>query len=62
MKLTSIKFRLNVWFVQIISVLLLAFGALNYVRTKTALQDSMVHQVDASLGRLGNSLPNSLWN
>ena len=62
MKLTSIKFRLNVWFVLIISVLLLAFGALNYVRTKTALQDSMVHQVDASLGRLSNSLPNSLWN
>jgi methyl-accepting chemotaxis protein len=62
MKFTSIKFRLNVWFVLIISGLLLVFGAFNYMKTKTKLQDSLTHQVDASLARLSNSLPNSLWN
>jgi methyl-accepting chemotaxis protein len=61
-KLTSIKFRLNASFVLIISVLLLAFGAFNYVKTKGALEESMSHQVDAALGRLGAGLPNSLWN
>jgi methyl-accepting chemotaxis protein len=62
MKFTSIKFRLNVWFVFIISTLLLAFGAINYVKTNAALEESVDHQVEATLSRLAGSLPNSLWN
>ena len=62
MKMTSIKFRLNVAFVLIISFLLLAFGAYNYVKTKKALEQSMQTQVSAALMRLSSSLPNSLWN
>jgi methyl-accepting chemotaxis protein len=62
MKFTSIKFRLNASFVLIISVLLLAFGAINYVKTRDALEDSMAHQTQATLSRLSASLPNSLWN
>lgn len=62
MKLTSIKFRLNAWFVFIISALLLAFGAFNYVKTKGELERSMEQQVEAALGRLSANLPNALWN
>ena len=62
MKTTSIKFRLNVLFVLIISILLLAFGAVNYVKTKATLETSADRQVEATLSRLGASLPNSLWN
>ena len=62
MKTTSIKFRLNFLFVLIISILLLAFGAVNYVRTKSALEASDDLQVQASLVRLAAALPGSLWN
>lgn len=62
MKMTSIKFRLNVLFVLIISTLLLAFGAINYVKTKDALEASADRQIQATLVRLAASLPNSLWN
>ena len=62
MKTSSIKFRLNVLFVVIISVLLLAFGAINYVKAKGKLEASMVQQVDATLVRLSASLPGSIWN
>lgn len=50
MKTSSIKFRLNVLFVVIVSALLLVFGAINYVKAKGKLEASMVHQVDATLG------------
>ena len=62
MKTSSIKFRLNVLFVVIISTLLLCFGAINYVKAKGKLEASMVQQVDATLGRLSVSLPGSIWN
>ena len=62
MKTTSIKFRLNFLFVLIISVLLLAFGAVNYVRTKNALEASDERQVQATLVRLAAALPSALWN
>jgi hypothetical protein len=62
MKTSSIKFRLNVLFVVIISVLLLAFGAINYVTTQGKLEAAMAQQVDATLGRLSASLPGSIWN
>jgi len=60
--MTSIKFRLNALFVLIVSVLLVAFGAINYIKTKGKLEASVAHQVDATLGRLGTSLPGSIWN
>ena len=62
MNSTSIKFRLNFFFVLIISVLLLAFGALNYFRTKASMENAMEQQIEAALGRLSTSLPNALWN
>jgi methyl-accepting chemotaxis protein len=62
MKMTSIKFRLNVLFVLIISVLLGAFGVINYVNTQAALKASEDLQVQATLSRLASALPNSLWN
>ncbi len=60
--MSSIKFRLNVLFVLIISLLLLAFGALNYFRTKTSMESAMEQQIEAALGRLSTNLPNALWN
>lgn len=62
MKTSSIKFRLNFLFVLIISLLLLAFGAVNYFRTKAALEASDNQQVEATLARLAVALPSPLWN
>jgi methyl-accepting chemotaxis protein len=62
MKASSIKFRLNFLFVLIISLLLTAFGAVNYVRTRNALEASDDQQVQATLVRLAAALPSSLWN
>ena len=42
--------------------MLLAFGAVNYFKTKAALETSADRQVAVTLSRLGASLPNSLWN
>ncbi|MDT8989394.1 methyl-accepting chemotaxis protein [Curvibacter sp. APW13] len=62
MSTSSIKFRLNLLFVVIVSVLLLVFGAVNYFRAKASLEASMQHQVDATLGRLASGLPGAIWN
>ncbi|MBK7001977.1 MAG: HAMP domain-containing protein [Rhodoferax sp.] len=62
MKTTSIKFRIYVLFVVIISGLLSIFGAISYNKTKTGLEASMNNQLDAALVRLSAGLPNSLWN
>lgn len=62
MKTSSIKFRLNVLFVLIVSGLLLAFGAINYSKTKSKLEESVAHQVDATLVRLSSNLPGAIWN
>ncbi|TXT33561.1 MAG: methyl-accepting chemotaxis protein [Comamonadaceae bacterium] len=62
MKTSSIKFRLNFLFVLIISLLLMAFGAMNYVRTKNALEAADSQQVQATLVRLAAALPSFLWN
>ena len=61
MKTSSIKFRLNFLFVLIISLLLMAFGAVNYVRTKNALEAAENQQVQATLVRLAAVLPSSWW-
>nr|WP_315464606.1 methyl-accepting chemotaxis protein [uncultured Rhodoferax sp.] len=62
MKTSSIKFRLNFLFVLIISLLLLAFGVVNYVRTKASLEESDNKQIEATLVRLAAALPTALWN
>ncbi len=62
MKMTSIKLRLNVLFVVIISVLLLAFSAVNYFKTQAALERDNTHQVQMALERLSTNLPSLLWS
>ncbi len=62
MKFTSIKFRLNLFCICIISTLFILFGTLDYFRIKTSLADSMAEQIEASTERLSKSLPRSLWN
>jgi len=62
MKPTSIKKRLTVLCILIISTILFSFSVLDYFRIKASLQESMAQQVEASLERLSNSLPRSLWN
>jgi methyl-accepting chemotaxis protein len=58
----SISFRLNTFFLLIVSVVLLGFGALDYNGTKASLEESLNRQVDAVLARLGRSLPEAVWN
>jgi methyl-accepting chemotaxis protein len=58
----SINFRLNTLFLLIVSVVLLGFGVLNYVRTKHSLEEALNRQVDSVLSRLGGSLPEAVWN
>ncbi|MFC4789664.1 MULTISPECIES: methyl-accepting chemotaxis protein [Giesbergeria] len=60
--MTSIKLRLNVLFVVIISVLLLAFSAVSYFRTKSTLERNNAHQVEMALKRLSTNLPSLLWS
>ena len=60
--MSSVKFRLNVWFVLIITVLLLASGAYNYYKGRQALLGALNHQVDGTLQRLSVNLPNAIWN
>ena len=62
MKMTSIKLRLNVLFVVIISVLLLAFSAVSYFRTQATLERNNHHQVQMALQRLSTNLPSLLWS
>ena len=62
MKMTSIKLRLNVLFVVIISVLLLAFSAVNYFKTQATLERDNTHQVQMALERLSTNLPSLLWS
>ena len=58
----SISFRINAAFLVVVSVLLLVFGAVNYVLTRDALQSELDSRVETVLGRLGYSLPNAVWN
>ena len=62
MAFASIKSRLNALFVVIVSLLLVAFAAINYVKTKAALERSVDMQVKSALARLSLALPNVLWN
>ena len=60
--MSSVKFRLNAWFVLIITALLLASGAYNYYKGRQALLSALNRQVDSTLQRLSVNLPNAIWN
>ena len=62
MNTSSVRFRLNAMLVVIVSCLLVAFGVINYTRTKGHLETSMDRQIDAALERMSASLPTTLWN
>ncbi|RJF96316.1 methyl-accepting chemotaxis protein [Noviherbaspirillum saxi] len=62
MNTLSIRFRLNVLFVLIVSCLLLVFGAINYIKIKAEREASMQLQTEAALNRLSAALPNAVWN
>jgi methyl-accepting chemotaxis protein len=62
MNTSSIRFRLNVLFVLIVSCLLLMFGAINYFKIKAEREASMERQAQSALARMSASLPNSVWN
>jgi methyl-accepting chemotaxis protein len=62
MNTSSIRFRLNVLFVLIVSCLLLVLGAVNYFKAKKEREASMERQTRSALARLSASLPNSVWN
>ncbi|HVK93675.1 MAG TPA: methyl-accepting chemotaxis protein [Noviherbaspirillum sp.] len=62
MNTSSMRFRLNVLFVLIVSGLLLIFGAINYVKTKEEREVQMKRQVEAALVRMSANLPNAIWN
>ena len=58
----SISFRINVVFVVVVSTLLLAFGAFNHFMSRATLEADLNQRVDASMMRLGYSLPAAVWN
>ena len=58
----SIKFKLNLSFVVLITLLLGLSGGYSYFQQKTQLETQFNHQITASLNRLANSLPDPIWN
>ncbi|GGI74327.1 methyl-accepting chemotaxis protein [Shewanella gelidii] len=58
----SIKLKLNISFVFLISMLLGLSGVYNYFQQKDQLESQFSSQVNASLSRLSNSLPEPVWN
>lgn len=58
----SIKLKLNVSFVLIISLLLGLSGAYSYFQQKEQLENQFSQQINASISRLANSLPEPVWN
>ncbi|WP_269530963.1 methyl-accepting chemotaxis protein [Chitinimonas sp. BJYL2] len=58
----SISWRLNLIFVLVISLVLLALGAYNYLSTKQRLEQGLKEQADALAVRLQLSLPAAIWN
>ena len=62
MNTKSISFRLNILFIILVTALLAISGAINYFKSKGERERSIESQTELSLGRLGTSLPNPLWN
>ncbi len=58
----SIRFRLNLFFVFLVTATLLLSGAYNYQVARQELLSSLNAQAEGTLGRLKLSLPSALWN
>lgn len=58
----SIRFRLNLFFVFLVTATLLLSGAYNYQVARQELLASLNAQAEGTLGRLKLSLPGALWN
>jgi methyl-accepting chemotaxis protein len=58
----SIRTKLYLYFVLIVTTLLTAFGAFNYAKAKRDHEERLGRQMDAALSRLTTSLPTALWN
>jgi len=58
----SLSFRFNLLTSLLVVVLLVLFGAYNQVQTRNALKSGLDKQVDATVSRLTQSLPSTLWN
>ena len=58
----SISFKFNVLAVACVTVLLVGFGAYNYISTEKTLRKQLDAQVVLLLDRLQLSLPTTLWN
>jgi len=59
---SSLSFRFNLLTSLLVVVLLVVFGAYNQVQTRNALKSGLDKQVDATVSRLTQSLPSTLWN
>jgi len=58
----SISFKFNILAIVCVTVLLVGFGAYNYISTEKSLRKQLDAQVGLMLGRLQLSLPTTLWN
>ena len=58
----SINKRLNLIFVTVVTLVLVASGAINYVSAKRDLDAGLRDEATALIGRLKLSLPALLWN
>ena len=58
----SLSLRFNVLTSLLVVVLLVFFGAYNQNQTRDALKEGLDKQIDATVNRLTQSLPSSLWN
>jgi len=58
----SLSLRFNVLTSLLVVVLLVFFGAYNQNQTRDALKEGLDKQIDATVNRLTQSLPSTLWN
>ncbi len=59
---SSIKLKLNISFVVLVSLLLSISGFYGYTQQKQQLEEQFSQQTMASLSRLAGSLPEAVWN
>jgi len=58
----SLSLRFNTLTSLLVVILLVVFGAYNQVQTRSALKTGLDKQIDATVNRLTQSLPSTLWN
>jgi len=58
----SLSFKFNLLTSVLVIVLLVLFGIYNQVQTRSTLKVGLDKQIEASVYRLENSLPSTLWN